>query len=434
MDARLEARTLPLPRQRWFVLGLVVVILILTVQYVHKTRSTGRSAFQRWQPQILQLYDVDIYQRYAYPNPPIMALLLTPLAHLPPMAGALAWFYTKLGMTALALYWVFLLVQSPGRQFPPWAKALIVVLSLRPIMGDLTHGNVNLLILFLVVASLYAFHRGRDLTAGLTLALSIACKVTPALFVGYFLWKRAWKALLGCAAGLVLFWWVIPGCTLGPARNAQLLTSWYRQMVEPYVVAGVVTSEHENQSLPGLVFRLATHSPSATVWDRDHYAPVEFDNFVSLDRPWARLLVKGCMLAFAGLIVLACRTPTSPRHGWRLAAEFSLVVVGMLLFSERTWKHHCVTLMLPFAVLIYYVAVCEPGPRLRAYLVGTLAAAALLMASTGAGLWKAWDEVAKRAEVYGAYVWANLILVAALVVILRRGRDMATVVPPHGLE
>ena len=25
----------------------------------------------------------------------------------------------------------------------------------------------------------------------------------------------------------------------------------------------------------------------------------------------------------------------------------------MLLFSERTWKHHCVTLMLPFAVLSY---------------------------------------------------------------------------------
>src|SRR5205823_14206012 len=27
---------------------------------------------------------------------------------------------------------------------------------------------------------------------------------------------------------------------------------------------------------------------------------------------------------------------------WPLAAEFSLIVLGMLLFSERTWKHHCV--------------------------------------------------------------------------------------------
>ena len=44
----------------------------------------------------------------------------------------------------------------------PWAKGLAVLLSLRPIEGDLVHGNVNLLILFLIVASLYAYCRRRD--------------------------------------------------------------------------------------------------------------------------------------------------------------------------------------------------------------------------------------------------------------------------------
>ena len=32
-------------------------------------------------------------------------------------------------------------------------------------------------------------------------------------------------------------------------------------------------------------------------------------------------------------------------------SEFALIVLGMLLFSERTWKHHCVVFMVPFAVL-----------------------------------------------------------------------------------
>src|SRR5262249_30279210 len=152
-----------------------------------------------------RLPDEDIYQRYAYPNPPIMALILRPLTWLSPLVCSLCWFYLKLGLTAIAVYWVFQLVEDAERPFPAWAKALTILLSLRPILGDLSHGNVNLFILFLVVAALYAFHRGRDFWAGSILALAIACKITPALFIPYFLWKRAWRTLAGCLAGLVLF-------------------------------------------------------------------------------------------------------------------------------------------------------------------------------------------------------------------------------------
>src|SRR5690606_8107896 len=135
-------------------------------------------------------------------------------------------------------------------------------LSLRPILSDLSHGNVNILILFLVVASLYAFHRGRDFLAGVVLALAIACKLTPALLAAYFLWKGAWRTLAGCAFGLVLFFLIIPGLVLGFGHNAQMLASWVEVMVLPYVAGGEVTSEHHNQSLPGLVYRLFTASPS----------------------------------------------------------------------------------------------------------------------------------------------------------------------------
>jgi hypothetical protein len=93
----------------------------------------------------------------------------------------------------------------------------------------------------------------------------------------------------------------------------------------------------------------------------------------------------------------------------------------MLLFSERTWKHHCVTLLLPFAVLAYYLAVCRPALWLRTYLVGSLILAVLLMTSTStSGIWEVVDDAAKKAQVYGAYVWAHLVLVATFVVILRR--------------
>src|SRR5262249_51204619 len=149
-----------------------------------------------------------------------------------------------------------------------------VGLSLRPIMGDLSHGNVNLFILFLVSGALYAFHQEYDLIAGVILGLAIACKVTPALFIPYFLWKRAWRAAAGCGVGVVLFLVLVPGLFLGMSRNVQLTVSWYKGMVKPFVVGGAVTTDHPNQSLPGLVYRW--FSPRPSFYEKG--VPKEFSN------------------------------------------------------------------------------------------------------------------------------------------------------------
>jgi hypothetical protein len=426
-------------RQRWFLAALLLLFIGQSIQYSFKisgeslrshpttgeTDQPHRGAITRWRESLQHLFDDNIYDRFNYPNPPIMALLLTPIATLPPLAGALCWFYLKVGMTLLALWWIFRMIQTSEKPFPPWAQALTILLSLRPIMGDLSHGNVNLFILFLVIAGLYAFHRARDVLAGLTLALAMACKVTPALFIPYLLWKRAWKSLAGCAVGLVLFLVVVPGGFLGGSHNWESLHSWVEHMVSPYVVEGTVTTDHLNQSLPGLVHRLATDSPSHV---DDHGTPLKYDNLAHLDPRLAGWLIKSCMALFALVVVWVCRTPTTDRRSWRLAAEFSLVLLGMLLFSERTWKHHCVTLVLPFAVLCYYLATCRPGPWLRGYLIGSLTVVVLLMTATGStGFWPALDEFTRTAQVYGVYVWAYLVLVAALAVLLRRPDNV-----PHG--
>jgi alpha-1,2-mannosyltransferase len=410
--------------QRWFVGGLLFFFVALSVQYtlkVHDEERSNRSAILRWRDQILELDNgTDIWDRFVYPNPPIMVLLLSPLAHLPPILTSLTWFYLKVAMALLAIRWCFQMVETGGRTFPAWGKALAVLLSLRPIMGDLSHGNVNLFILFLVVGSLYAFHRRQEMLAGLGMALAIACKVTPALFVPYFLWKRSWKTVAGCAAGMVLFFWLVPGVILGFDDNNRYLESWVKNMILPYVVAGEITPEHNNQSLPALVHRLFTASPSFTTYVDDVKTPVEYHNFLELDPQVARWLVKGCLGLFAVLVLWSCRTLTSSGQNWRMAAEFSIIVLGMLLFSERTWKHHCVTLLLPFTVLAYYLSAWARDRKMKVFLGGTLTCVALLMAATSTGVTEGHDRPGKLAQVYGAYVWAFFLLTMALVVVLRR--------------
>src|SRR5438067_3027187 len=162
----------PRLRQIAFVVGLVTLFGAVGVQYgvkVFRGRDgeQTRSAILRWHNQLQGLDSGEnIYQRYAYPNPPIMALLLRPLAALPPLAGAMTWFYLKVGLACVSFWLAFRLVETADRPFPPWARALAVLLSLRPVLGDLTHGNVNILILFLVVLTLHLVRRGRDLGAG----------------------------------------------------------------------------------------------------------------------------------------------------------------------------------------------------------------------------------------------------------------------------
>jgi len=423
MNMPSASRALSQPRLNWFVVGLLVCFVGLSVQYTFKALA-NRSAIERWFHQLVDFGEgVDVWALHNYPNPPIMALLLEPLGKLPSIAGALLWFYLKIGMAALAILWTFRLIEVPERPFPAWGKALAVLLSLRPIMGDLTHGNINLFILFLVVGALYAFHRRRDLFAGMSLALGIACKVTPALFIPYFAWKRGYSTLLGCAAGLVLFFWLVPGLFLGMRENAQYLESWVERMILPFVVGGEVTTEYENQSLPAVVHRLLTDSPSFTCYVDNVKTPLEYHNVLSLSKATARWLLKGFMGLFVLLVVWVCRTPAATRGGWRLTAEFSLIVLGMLLFSERTWKHHCVTLLLPFSVLAYYLSACRPGPAMRTYLIATLGLVVLLMTATGSLPVGPLERASRLAQVYGAYVWAYLLLLAALVVLLRWGSE-----------
>jgi len=126
------------------------------------------------------------------------------------------------------------------------------------------------------------------------------------------------------------------------------------------------------------------------------------------------------------LVVWTCRTPRAGPGADppRLAAEYGIVVLGMLLFSERTWKHHCVTLLVPFAVLSYYLFLWT-RKGLRTYLIASLAAVVLLMTSTSISL--LGRDTGKLAQVYGAYVFAFFVLLAALAVVLRHPAGKANV-------
>jgi len=391
-------------------IAALITIIGAGIIYADKA-AEDRSAFLRWRRQVLEMMGgTNVYDIYFFPNPPIMPLTLYPLMLLPPVEGAVAWFAIKAALAGLSVLLCLRMVRLGDRPVPALVQAMVVVLSLRPIMSDLHHGNNNILILFLVVATLTAWRRGYDVLAGLILAYAIAFKVTPGLFLLYFAYKGSWRTVAATVVGMGLFLLVVPSLFLGPDFNWLCLKTWCHRILFPYVGKDTIGDQEINQSMVGVVSRMLTDSIRV-----GRYEIKLKVNFVAWDPQLVGRLIKGLSVGLLGLLAWLCRTKYQRRDDPRLLGEFALVVLTMLFVSERSWKHHFVTLLLPYTYLSYRVGVAGLTPRARWILGGVLAASALMIATTSSemgGLF-ARHQGHKIAQAYGMFLWAGVVLYIA---------------------
>jgi hypothetical protein len=391
----------------------LLIAIAAGIFYANKA-GDGRSAFIRWRPQVLAFWHGEnIYDVQMFPTPPIMPLTLLPLASLPPIAGALSWFVLKVVLTAVAIWFCFDMIRPPGRPLASWIQAAILLFSLRPILSDLHHGNNNLVILFLIVAALQAWRKGYDVLAGLVLSLAIAYKVTPALFVIYFAYKRSWRLVGATALGMGIFLLIVPSVIVGPQFNGICLGTWWHRMLSPYLTRGVVGDQEMNQSMVGVLTRLAT-APRGIVGP--YSRKLAGLNVVTWAPQVVILLVKLLSILMVGVLALLCRTRTERRTDPRLLGEFALIVLTMLFVSERSWKHHYVTLLLPYTYLMYEFALAPRVTlRVRVLLSVAIWGSVLLMATTSNELGSALagPDGPKIAQGYGMFLWAGVLVYVA---------------------
>ncbi len=398
---RLSGRTF------WF---LWATIVLISAAFYYEKAADHRSAFVRWRPQVLQFWSgVNIYDKMLFPNPPIMPISLYPLMVMPTVAGAMCWFAIKVAMTTAVLLMCFEIVKPRGQTaFPPMMRSLILLLALRPILGDLHHGNNNLLILFLVMSMYYAWRKGWDIGAGLLLALATSYKVTPALFFIYFAYKRSWRTLTWGLLGMGIFLIIVPSVVIGPTFNGECLGMWFDRMITPFIVKNASSPPEINQSMVAVLTRLLTNlTPGQGRYDT--HVDV---NFVSLPAWMVGYLFKALAVGMLGLLAFLCRTKTTDRRDPRMLGEISLIVLTMLFLSERSWKHHYVTLLLPYSYLVGEFFSNRLGPRARALLVGSWALTFSLMAAASADLGGLFAEGQGHeiAQGYGSFLWAGVIL------------------------
>lgn len=412
------------PRARRVVLLLAVLMTLAALIQGHHRASKGRNALLRWEPVYEALERGEpIYETGAegYPTLPVTLLLMAPFRALGPTLGPLAWAAFKL----LLAWWMVLaalrLAGGAAGRWPPWALALVLLLSFRVLHSDVQHGNLNLVVGATVVAALVSLARGRALVAGTWIGLGGALKVTPLLGVLWLARKGSARGVLGVALGLALGV-LAPGPWLGFERSLELAGRWWEQMIVPYVAGRELTllqTEHINQSLLGVLSRWTTDGVAIEARPPVHPTDVRVD-VLSLSPGAFRALHLAASATVGVALLLLWRRGRAPL---RLLGEVALLGLGMLLLSERSWKHHYVLLPLPVVFLAWQLV----QRRHRGVAGAGLALAFGLFGLTGeAFLGERWSDLA---EAWGAYLLGALVLFAACGAVLARDDTLSSSAP-----
>lgn len=137
-----------------------------------------------------------IQGQLGYTYPPFAALLMLPLAWIP--FGVAQVVYLALTIPALVVttYWLL----APVARAHGWSLwfvlplALALISWLEPIRETVSYGQINVILVLLVLADLLVGVPRNARWTGVGIGLAAAIKMTPAIFIVYLLMARRWRA------------------------------------------------------------------------------------------------------------------------------------------------------------------------------------------------------------------------------------------------
>lgn len=336
--------------------------------------------------------------------PPFFSLLFAPLVPLPTVIGASLWFWLSLGLAVASAYLCAVTVAGPVEVRRDKMLVVVPLLLTAGIIGsNLETAQVNTVTLFAVCLALYAFRRRADLSAGGLLGVATALKLTPGLFVLYFLYKRAYRVVVGAGLAVIFCWLLLPPLVFGPANFIEIMVGWY-DILSGFIAEGTLAEglqgfRDTNQSLAAAFHRFFTEVPAR--WSRGGAGSL-YLNIVSLSLGTADRLIKAMILAILIFLAAICRTPLGDRDRPALSLEYSLIWIATLVVSPISWINHYVFLLFPYAAAVFYLRSNRGSSETRRLLFYVVLASFVLVSSSAWRLMQAFSLPVLGAIVLGA--------------------------------
>jgi len=264
-------------------------------------------------------HDDQLYLALAYGHwftySPFAALVYVPIAALPLAVARVGW--DLLSVAALAYSCVLVLKLGgyrPSRIMVAGVAAAAVALD--PVWQTLFLGQINLILLALILTDVWRVSRGSSGLTGIGVGIAAAIKLTPAIFIVFFLLARRTKA--ACVAAGTFAACGLVGFAVAPHASTlywEHLSHDTRRVGAPYI---------SNQSPYAAAIRIAGGQGHIGWW-------------------W---VLVSAAFAVAGLAVAAVLV----RRGDWLGATALTGTTGLLV-SPISWAHHWVW-VLPALVLL----------------------------------------------------------------------------------
>jgi alpha-1,2-mannosyltransferase len=315
----------------------------------------------------------------SFTYPPLAALLFWPISHLSVFAGQVLW--DAINLVALIALIAVSIAAARSRRLASsdWRTALIlllpVALLLYPVRSDLALGQINIVLILMIVADLTTelSWRSHSFPHGVMVGLAAAVKLTPLVFIPYLVVSRQWR--VACSATLTFV--LVAGALFAVSPHA----SWAYFTKDAFEVKRVGNSlTIGNQALHAAIIR-AHLSPSSVLFD----------------------LIE--VVLFCGGMAIAA---VAYRHSSRLLAVLVCAATGLLL-SPISWLHHYVWIV----PALIWLAVGTDRPARGAWWALVAALTFVVVPPTSVGgsgpLWFVRDD---------AYVVATLVFIGLVGVML----------------
>jgi alpha-1,2-mannosyltransferase len=323
-----------------------------------------------------EIYDyVKPFSRYGFTYPPFAAFAMAPMAVLPWWAVNALTIAGTVVVTLVILDW-FLRPVADRYGWSRWftvAVAACVVAVFEPLHETVSFGQVNMLLLFLVVLDFKRFIGRGSRYGGVLVGLATAIKLTPGIFILYLLVTRRWRPALVAMATTAAA--TVAAMLIAPDASREFWTSalWDTDRVG-------TLSFISNQSLEGFVARLHPTDPSTALW---------------------------AILVVVALIVWVVRV----RRAGDALTGVALTGVAGCLISPVTWVHHLVW-TLPALLLLFNRGLAARG-WLRWSRLGVFAGLFVLLSSRV--IWSYADHFTDTGLLFSnAYLYATVLLLLAL--------------------
>jgi hypothetical protein len=304
-------------RTAWIGLA-VAVLLIVIASIVYKPLDFS---VYRWGGQEvthgLRLYLTRFIEGHNlewFTYPPFSAILFVPVAAVPAVLGQVGW--QLLSIVALASASVSTLKLAGYRPSRTVIAAVVVgSITLEPMYHTLYLGQINIILLALILFDVWRAARGRP--AGIGVGLATAIKLTPLIFIALFLIGRRTKDAVIAAATFIACGLI--GYLVAPKASGLY---WHHLFFDTNRVGATYIS---NQSPYAIVLRVAGANAHIGHW----------------------YLVIPALLGIIGLAAAAVLA----RHNDWLGAATVTGTTGLLV-SPISWTHHWVWILPALVILV----------------------------------------------------------------------------------